>query len=86
MTRLDEEQARAVDIGIRAIGGATRSASKEETMILLSARRTLERMLSEGFVPCEKCGRLPTPFTTLDRLEGLAIGGWCAVCHCGLYG
>lgn len=74
---MNEEQARAVDVGIRAISGATHSSlSKEEAVFLLNARRTLERMLSEGFVPCRECGRPPTPFAMLGE------DGWCAVCHC----
>ena len=75
---MNAEQARAVDIGIRAINGATFSAkNKNEAKHLIYARRTLERMLSEGFRPCEKCGRLPTPFAMLVESDG-----WCAVCHC----
>ena len=79
---MNEEQARAIDIGIRAISGATHSASREEAIFLLDARRTLERMLSEGFRPCRECGRPPTPFAMLDDSEGFAFDGWCAVCHC----
>ena len=73
---MNEEQARAVDVAIRAISGATHSASKKEAVCLLHARRTLERMLSEGFLPCRECGRPPTPFVMLEE------DGWCAVCHC----
>lgn len=78
---MNEQQARAIDVGIRAICGATHSVSKEEAAFLLRARRTLERMLAEGFVPCKKCGRLPTPYAMLVESDG-----WCAICHCGLYG
>jgi hypothetical protein len=78
---MNEEQARAIDVGIRAIYGATHSSlSKEEAAFLLNARRTLERMLSEGFVPCRECGRPPTPFAMLGE------DGWCAVCHCARCG
>lgn len=73
---MNEEQARAVDVGIRAIDGATFSATEKEAVFLLDARRTLEGMLSEGFVPCPECGRRPTPFAMLGE------DGWCAVCHC----
>ena len=84
---MNEKQARAIDIGIRAIAGATSSVTdRYEMEMLLTSRRTLERMLAEGFVPCRECGHLPTPFTTLDRSEGLAVGGWCAVCRYGLHG
>ncbi len=76
MTPLDEEQARAIDVGIRAIAGATRSATEKEAAFLLKARRTLEGMLSDGFLPCPECGRPPTPFAMLGD------DGWCAVCHC----
>ena len=74
---VNEEQARAVDVAIRAIRGATCSAiPHSEAVMLLNARRTLERMLAEGFRPCENCRRLPTPFPMLGD------DGWCAVCHC----
>lgn len=73
---MDEEQARAVDVGIRAIDGATFSASEKEARLLVEARRTLEGMLSEGFLPCRECGRPPTPFAMLGD------DGWCAVCRC----
>ena len=74
---MNEEQARAVDVGIRAIDGATFSAKSEsEAKFLIDARRTLEGMLSEGFVPCPECGRPPTPFAMLGE------DGWCAVCRC----
>lgn len=73
---MNEEQARAIDVGIRAISGATHSASRKEAVFLLNARRTLERMLSEGFLPCRECGRPPTPFAMLGE------DGWCAVCRC----
>ncbi len=79
---MNEEQARAVDISIRAISGATHSATRNEAISLLDARRTLERMLSDGFLPCRECGRIPTPFAMLDDSEGFAFDGWCAVCHC----
>lgn len=74
---MNEEQARAIDVGIRAISGATFSARNEsEATLLMRARRTLEGMLSEGFVPCPECGRPPTPFAMLGE------DGWCAVCRC----
>lgn len=73
---MNELQARAVDVGIRAISGATHSASRKEAAFLLDARRTLEGMLSDGFRPCRECGRPPTPFAMLGE------DGWCAVCHC----
>lgn len=74
---MNEEQARAIDVGIRTISGATHSASKEDAVFLLHARRILERMLAEGFVPCEKCGYPPIPFAMLVESDG-----WCAICHC----
>lgn len=74
---MNEEQAKAVDIGIRAVAGATYSANKQEAALLLRARRTLEGMLSEGFLQCRECGRRPTPFAMLDGSDG-----WCAVCRC----
>lgn len=75
--RMNEMQARAVDIGIRAISGATHYTTRQnEVEILLDARRTLEGMLSEGFLPCRECGRPPTPFAMLGE------DGWCAVCRC----
>lgn len=73
---MNEEQARAVDVGIRAIAGATHFVDKKDAVFLLNARRILEGMLSEGFVPCRECGRPPTPFAMLDG------DGWCAVCRC----
>ena len=80
---MNELQARAVDIGIRAISGATHFTTRQkEVEILLDARRTLEGMLSEGFLPCRECGRPPTPFAMLDDSEGFAFDCWCAVCHC----
>ena len=80
---MNELQARAVDIGIRAISGATHFTTRQnEVGILLDARRTLEGMLSEGFLPCRECGRPPTPFAMLDDSEGFAFDCWCAVCHC----
>ena len=78
---MNEEQARAIDVGIRAIAGATLSVeSSAEMEALLRSRRTLEGMLSEGFAPCGKCGRPPTPFAMLG--EDGRCAGWCAVCHC----
>lgn len=81
---MNEEQARAIDIGIRAIAGATFSVeSSAEMEALLTSRRTLERMLSEGFAPCPGCGRLPATYTMLeDRSDGLLFDGWCALCGC----
>ena len=80
---MNELQARAVDIGIRAISGATHyTTRRNEVEILLDARRTLEGMLSEGFLPCGKCGRIPTPFAMLDDSEGFAFDCWCASCLC----
>lgn len=79
---MNEEQARAVDIGIRAISGATHHTTRQcETDILLDARRTLEGMLSEGFAPCQ-CGRRPRPWASLDDSEGFAFVCWYAVCPC----
>lgn len=80
---MNELQARAVDIGIRAISGATHYTTRQcEIKTLLDARRTLEGMLSEGFAPCQKCGHQPRPWAALDDSKDFAFDCWYAVCLC----